>query len=329
MKPVMTIAAAAVLSLLAGAPAFAANDYTALLKARKFAEVELAANAKLAQDSTNIDALVAKHDAILGVGLESRIEEAVKLAEQCVAAHPQSPDCHIALGNALGTKAMHGGLMAAMGYVGTIRDAFKKAVELDPRNLEARFALFQFYQQAPAIAGGGSGKAKTLAADSAAINAEAGKLMFAMLDLADDQLAKAETAAMSLRPGGNEALQDSLRDLLINLGNRYLNEKRYADSERLFREVQKRYADTEWAPYGLARVQQEQGKHREAIAGFEQALAITAKPHMYYRIGQSWQALGEKAKASAMFEKALSFKTGLSKKMKSDAEDQIKALKRA
>ena len=39
-------------------------------------------------------------------------------------------------------------------------------------------------------------------------------------------------------------------------------------------------------------------------------------------------ALGEKVKAVAAYEKALSFKAGLSSKMKSDAEAQMKALGR-
>ena len=56
-------------------------------------------------------------------------------------------------------------------------------------------------------------------------------------------------------------------------------------------------------------------------------MAIAQRPHIYYRMGQSWQALNEKTKAVMAFEKALSFKSGLVKKQKSDAEDQIKTLK--
>ena len=42
---------------------------------------------------------------------------------------------------------------------------------------------------------------------------------------------------------------------------------------------------------------------------------------------KAWQAISEKAKAIASFEKALSYKPELSKKTKSDAEDQLKALR--
>ena len=168
---------------------------------------------------------------------------------------------------------MSAGIMSAMGYAGTIRDAFKKAVELDPQNMEARFALQSYYMHAPAIVGGGTGKARSLAEQTASINADAAKVMAARLDAADDKLAKAEASVLSMATSSNDAVADGQRDLLVNLGNKYMADKRYADSERVYREAQKRFPDSESVVYGIARVQQEQGKHREAIAGMEQAAA--------------------------------------------------------
>lgn len=323
MKSSLTIAALGVLLSTHAA----ANEYASLLKTHKYAEVERIASARLAQDPANAEALIAKSEAVLSGG-PARLEEAVKLGEQCVAAHPQVSNCHLALGNALGSKAMSAGIMSAMGYAGTIRDAFTKAVELEPQNMDARFSLQTYYMQAPAIVGGGSGKARALAEQTASLNADAAKVMMARLDAADDKLAKAEAAVLSMATSGNEAVADGQRNLLVNLGNKYLSDKRFADSERIYREAQKRFPDSEAAVYGLARVQQEQGKHREAIAGMEQATAMNQRASTYYRIGQSQQALGDKAKASAAYEKALSFKTGMSSKMKSDAEAQMKVLRR-
>jgi tetratricopeptide (TPR) repeat protein len=323
MKSILGCAA---LGLLISAQA-TANDYSALLRTHKFAEVERIASAKLAQDPANLEALVAKSDAILGSGAAGRIEEAVKLGEGCVASHPQVSQCHVALGNALGAKAMANGIMSAIGYAGTIRDAFKKAVELDPQNMEARLSLLQYYMQAPAIVGGGSGKAKTLAAQTVAINPDGGKLMMARLDASDDKLAQAEAAVLAMPTSGNEAVADGQRDLMVNLGNKYMNDKRFADSERMFREAFRRHPDSDGALYGLARVQQEQGKHREALATMEQVILMNPRASAWYRIGQSQQALGDKPKAAAAYEKALSFKAGISPKMKADAEDQLKVLK--
>lgn len=326
MKKLPLMTGAAFTLLLAMQAAFA-NDYAALMKAKKYPEVERAAATKLSQEPANVDAMSYRTEAILASGNQARLEEAVKQAEQCVAAHAGKARCHLVLGKALGSKAMNGGMMSAMGYAGTIRDSFKKAVELDPRNMDARFSLLQFYMMAPGIMGGGMGKAETLTAQTAAIHPEAGKLMQAFLDSKEDNLAKAEAGAVAARPGDDADLQERQEEVLLGLGIHNLTEKKYAESDRLFRDVQKRFPDSDNAPYWIARVQQEQGKHHEALAGLELALAKAPKPHIHYRIGQSLLALGDKAKAAAAFEKALAPKFGLSKKMKSDAEDHLKALR--
>ncbi|WLI87922.1 tetratricopeptide repeat protein [Massilia sp. R2A-15] len=317
------------LSLLAAAMLFAqaaaANEYSALLKAHKYADAERIANAKLAQDPANPEAIAAKVEAILPAG---RYDEAAKLGEQCIAAHPQVSNCHLWFGNALGSKALSGGMMSMIGSAGTIRDAFKKAVELDPQNVGARMSLLTFYMQAPGIAGGGSGKAHTLAAQTAAINPDAARVMQARLDASDDKVAKAEAAVLAMPVSANDDVADAQRDLINNLGFNYLSEKKYADSERLYREALRRFPDNDVAVYGLARVHQEQGRHREALAGMEQVLAMNPRAGAWYRIGQSQLALGDKSKATAAYEKALAYKTGLSAKMRADAEEQLKALKR-
>lgn len=307
--------------------AVAATDHASLMKAKKFAEAEKATSATLAQDPANAEAMAAKTEAILAAGRATRIEEAVKLSKQCVSTRPTYARCHLVEGKALGMKAMQGGMMAAMSYAGDIRDAFKKAVELDPRNMDARFSLLQFYIMAPGIVGGGTGKGEALAAQSSAINPEAGKLMLARLDAAADKLVKAEAAALAAKPGTDQELLDQQESLLVSIGFKHLSEKHFAEAARIFSDTQKRFPDSDDALYGQARVQQEQGKHREAVAVLEQVLVKTDRAHVYYRIGKSLQALGDNPKAVSAFEKALGFKDDLSSKMKSDAEVQLKALK--
>lgn len=326
MKSHLTKSAVAAALLLAVGAA-CANDYTAPMKAKKYAEVEKIATAKLALEPGNAEAMVAKVDAILAAGSEARIEETIKLAEQCIAANPVSAICHLAQGNALGSKAMAGGMMSAMSYAGKIRDAYKKAVELDPRNLEARFSLLQFYTMAPSFMGGGTSKAESLVAQTATINPEAGKLMAASIDAAEGRVAKAEAAAAAAHPGADQELQDRHESLYGAIAGKYMSDKKYADGERVVRDGLKRYSDSDSLPYLLARTQQGQGKHREAVALFEQVWSKNPGAHVQYRMGQSLQALGEKPRAMAAYEKALSFKPTLNKKMRADAEDQVKALK--
>jgi tetratricopeptide (TPR) repeat protein len=95
----------------------------------------------------------------------------------------------------------------------------------------------------------------------------------------------------------------------------------------MYREALKRHPDSDGALYGVARVQQEQGRHREAVATMEQVNAMNPRASAWYRIGQSQQALGDKGKAAAAYEKALGYKSGMSPKMRSDAGDQLKVLR--
>ena len=327
MKNKSTLGLGAIaLGLLMAGQAMAADEYHALLKDRKFAEVEKATTAKLAKDPTDATAMVARTRAILGMR-DGRYEEAASQAEKCVAKYPDNGRCHVVLGKALGSKAIAGGITSALGYAGTIRDSFKKAVELDPRDFEARFALLDYYMMAPFIVGGGMGKAETLARETASLSADAGKLMSVSLDLKEDKLTKAETGVLAIKAGADYDIQQRHEEQLMAIGATHLNERKYGDATRVLGEAQKRYPDSPVIAFVVARVHQEQGKHREALAILDQVVLKTPLPHVHYRMAKSLQAVGDKAKAAAAFEKALSFKTGLAKTMRSDAEEQLKTLK--
>lgn len=327
MKKKSTLGLGAItLGMLIAGQAAAANEYQALLKDRKFAEVEKSTTAKLAKDPADANAMIARTKAILGAR-DGRYEEAAAQAEKCIAKHPANGGCHLALGKALGSKAVAGGITSAIGYAGTIRDSFKKAVELNPRDYEARFALLDYYMMAPFIVGGGDSKAKALARETASLNAEAAKLMSVSLDLKDDNVAKAEAGALAINPGADDAIEQRHEEQLMAIGATHLSEKKYGDATRVLGEAQKRYPDSPVIAYVVARVHQEQGKHRDALAILDQVVIKTPLPHVHYRIAKSLQAVGDKAKAAAAFEKALSFKTGLAKSMRTDAEEQLKTLK--
>lgn len=312
--------------LLAAQPAFA-TEYAVLIKAKKYAEAEKLATSRLAQDPANAAALAGRAETILASGDGKRTEEAIQYAEQCIGKNPASAACHLALGKALGTKAMSGGMLAAARSAGTIRDSFKKAVELDPRNLDARFSLLQFYMMAPGFMGGGVEKAQTMLAQTAALHPEAGKLMAAMVDASQGRLANAEAAAAAAQPGADEELKKRHESLYINIGSKYMSDKKNPDGERVFRQGLKRFPDSDMLPLAVARSLQEQGKHRDALPILEQLAIDHPRASVHYRMAQSLQALGEKPKAIAAFQKALAAKPALHEKIQADAEDQIKSLK--
>lgn len=314
-------------SLLFFTQAAFADDYAAAFKARRYQDVERMANAALAIDPRDPRALRAKADALLSTAPDTRLDEALKLAEQCVASHPKESICHESLGNVLGTKALNAGIFSAMSYAGKIRDAFRTAVDLDPNNLSARFSLQQYYLAAPGIVGGGVDKAQALATDTGKTNPAAAKVMLAMIDVQNDDPGKAEALALTFASTRVDDLADQQRSAWWSIGQSYVQAKKFGDAERVFKTMQMRYPDSELGAYGLGRNLQEQGQHREALPLFEQAIAIAPRAVLYYRQAQSLQATHADANASAAYTRALALRPALGKKMQEDAVKQLKLLK--
>lgn len=88
---------------------------------------------------------------------------AITLYEQLVAIDPANSENMRMLGSANGLQASEASMFSAMKYARRSKAAFEKAVELDPENPKAVFALFSYLSSAPKIAGGDMQAAKVLA----------------------------------------------------------------------------------------------------------------------------------------------------------------------
>lgn len=62
-------------------------------------------------------------------------------------------------GGALGMKAKDSNKFKALGMIGEVKESFEKAIELNPKHIEARWALVMLYIQLPGIVGGSETKA--------------------------------------------------------------------------------------------------------------------------------------------------------------------------
>ena len=304
-----------------------AHEYSALIKAKKYAEAERAISSKLATDANYADALVAKVDLILIAGKVMQLDEGVKLAEQCIASNPKNSECHEAFGNVLGIKAEKGGMMAGISSLGKIRDAFKKALALDPKNFNAANSLMTFYLEVPGLMGGSNSKAKDVIAETQKVSPAAANLLQAKFDLKDEELEKAKNGVLAVNSSGNPVIAQLQNEIAIDIAQTFVKEKKFLDAEKMFREVIQRFPDSAVAHLGLGRSLQEQGKAKEALPHLEKSLSMENTGAALYRLGKTWQALGDKTKAISFFEKALAFTPALSAKTRANAEEQIKLLK--
>ncbi|HKC11059.1 MAG TPA: tetratricopeptide repeat protein, partial [Vicinamibacteria bacterium] len=106
-------------------------------------------------------------------------EKAVAYLEKAVALSSNDARYHHRLGDAYGLSAQKAGIFSKMGLASKCKAEYEKAVELDPRNIEARLSLMSFYQQAPGFAGGSVEKALEQAREVKKLDVNRGRIAVA------------------------------------------------------------------------------------------------------------------------------------------------------
>ncbi len=89
---------------------------------------------------------------------------------KAVALAPDNGRFHLWLGRVYGEKADRANFISAAGLAGKVRGEFERAVQLNPKDVEARLDLVEFYIAAPGIVGGGEDKARAQAKSIAVVN---------------------------------------------------------------------------------------------------------------------------------------------------------------
>ena len=106
-------------------------------------------------------------DAYFSQGLEAYAaedyERAITLFNQAAEAAPAVSKYHHWLGRACGRRAERVIFVRAGGWARKAHASFERAVELDPKNMDALGDLFDYYLEAPGVLGGGEDKARSVA----------------------------------------------------------------------------------------------------------------------------------------------------------------------
>lgn len=148
------------LLLLGAAPLAWCDDVEGLLLAGKANQGITALNERLRTNAQDAEA----HNLLCRIYFtEERWDDAVPECARAASLNPRSSTYQLWLGRAYGRKAEHSSFWTAASLGGKARDAFQKAVQLDPNNVEARSDLSEFYIEAPGFMGGGSDKAEVQA----------------------------------------------------------------------------------------------------------------------------------------------------------------------
>lgn len=92
-------------------------------------------------------------------GKDKSWEKAIMYYKRLKDIKPSEADYFYKYGGALGMKAKESNKFKALGMIDEVKESFLKAVTLNPKHIEARWALIELYLQLPGIIGGSESKA--------------------------------------------------------------------------------------------------------------------------------------------------------------------------
>src|ERR1017187_4088159 len=139
---------------------------------RAWAEPQVAANPNDAQAAYDLASVKEEYGDLNG---------ALPLAEKALSLDSNNARYHLLVADICIEQGQKAGIFKGLGLARRFRDEASKAASLDPKYLEAREDLMQFYFDAPGIAGGDKKKAWALAEEIGKIDATRGLLAQATL----------------------------------------------------------------------------------------------------------------------------------------------------
>lgn len=207
-------------------------------------------------------------------------------------------------------QAIRASMLSKPKWAGRSREAYEKAVALDPQLIEARFDLMQYYLAAPGFLGGGRDKADAQAAEIARRDPVWGKVAEGTLAMTDKNPTAAEAAlreAVGLAPD-NTRVRMSLAGLLQS-------QDRWDEVRGVWTDQLARDPVNPMARYQLARAAAITGKDVDAgLAHMEAFVSVGEIPDglsvaaAHWRRGQLLDKLGRREDALAALQLAVTDK---------------------
>ena len=234
-------------------------------------------------------------------------DRSISACEKAVSLAPDNSQYHLWLGRVYGEKADRSGWMTAAGLAKHVRSEFETAVRLNPKNVDARTDLAEFYLEAPGIVGGGRDKAEAEAASLLSLDPPMAHWVKARLAEKNRDFPTAETEYKSAISSSNDAATQWL-----NLGIFYKHRQRWDDMERALGHVRAARLDRADALVDAADTLLHTGRnlleaaellrtYLNSDAKVEQAPAFKA----HFLLGNAVEKLGDKQAAVAEYRSAL------------------------
>ncbi|MEZ4795762.1 MAG: hypothetical protein R2785_01220 [Flavobacteriaceae bacterium] len=275
-----------------------------LFNKKQFVKAEQIASEYATQNPNDLKAIELLGDAY---GHQRKWDEAIEQYKKLVNANNDNANYHYKYGGALGMKALEVSKFKALGIIGDVKVAFLRAAELDPKHIDARWALVELYMQLPGIIGGSKNKSLKYADELEHLSKVDGYLAKGYVYEYDNEPELAESYyKKAIEVGGSLTCYDKLTNLyenekqplkaILNIEEAY--EKH--NKNHLHYQIGKVSADynveldkgerclkmyienhsakdgvpLEWAYYRLAQIQKHRVNKQEALKWIDKALNI-------------------------------------------------------
>lgn len=256
---------------------------------------------------------------------EDKPGPAAQQFEAAIARDDTKAEFHVWAGNAYGVEAQRANVFRQPMLARRVKAAYERAVALDPRQVDARFGLVQFYLLAPGVMGGSVPKAREQATALLAVQPVQGRIALARIAAKDKDWAGVERELTTLL----REQPDSARAVAA-LANFYADRDRTDDAFRTYDQWLARHPNDLTGLYGVGRTAAVSGRQLErGLAALQQALALPAsgeetapvnRAAMQYRLGMIHEKAGRKPEAKTAYAEAV--------KLSPDYADARTALKR-
>ena len=176
-----------------------------LFREEKFEQAQVLMEHVLVTQPSNLKAIEYLGDI---AGRNKSWDKAIGYYKKLKQLKPTEANYYYKYGGVLGMKAKESSKFQALGMIGEIKESFEKAITLNPKHIEARWALVMIYIQLPGIVGGSETKAVKYSNELLKLSPVDGYLSkgqieeyFKRYSLAEQQYKKA-IAAGSTKVGG-------------------------------------------------------------------------------------------------------------------------------
>lgn len=185
-----------------------------LFKQEKFDQAKVLFDAFLKSNPNNYKAIEYLGDI---AGHQKKWDEAIKQYRILKSQFPKTANYYYKYGGALGMKAKSVNKFKALGMIDEVEESFLTAAKLDPKHIEARWALVMLYIELPGIIGGSEKKAQKYADELMVLSKVDGYLAKGYIDEYFDRYTKAEANYIKAHEIGNS------KTTFQKLYNLYLN----------------------------------------------------------------------------------------------------------